>query len=99
MAQTLSAETAAQAVSALDGWTLSDDGASIARRWTFRDFAGALDCANRAGRVAEARNHHPDIRLGWGYCEIRFTTHDAGGLTQADLDAAAALDAAMAAKG
>ena len=46
--------------------------------------------------MAEQRNHHPEIRLGWGFCRITFTTHDAGGLTQADLDAAAALDAALA---
>lgn len=90
----LTADEASAGVAQLDGWKVKDD--TIMRRIKTRDFADALRIANLAGEVAEQRNHHPEIRLGWGFCRITFTTHDAGGLTQADLDAAAALDAALA---
>lgn len=92
MAQKLTAEAAAAGVAQLEGWSLSGDARSISRRWEYKSFAPALRLANLAGAEAEARGHHPDIRLGWGYCEVMFTTHDAGGLTQADLDAAAGLN-------
>lgn len=87
--------TTEEAAALPEGWTLAEDGTSISRRWRFPDFAAALARTALVGKVAEARNHHPDIRLGWGYCEVRFTTHDAGGLTRADLDAAAAVEAAI----
>ena len=56
------------------------------------DFAGALSFAVRVGCLAEKRDHHPDLELGWGRARIVWSTHDAGGVTQLDLDAAAATD-------
>lgn len=97
MADLVSPENARRALAALEGWALSGDGTAITRRWQVKGFAAAMRLANVVAWQAEARNHHPDLRLGWGYCEVTFTTHDAGGLTQADLDAAAALEALVAA--
>lgn len=84
------------ALAALDGWTLSDDAAVISRRWPVKGFARAAQIANLAVWLAERQGHHPDIRFGWGYCEIAFTTHAAGGLTDNDLICAARLNALMA---
>ncbi len=39
---------------------------------------------NKAGEFAEEMDHHPDIKLGWGYAEFEITTHDRGGLTEFD---------------
>ena len=44
----------------------------------------------RVGLLSEKRDHHPDVALGWGRARIRWTTHDAGGITQLDLDLAEA---------
>lgn len=68
-------------------WKL-EDGKVIARSWKFPDFASALAFVVRAAMIAEKRNHHPDVELGWGKASLRFTTHDRGGLTQLDLDTA-----------
>ena len=38
--------------------------------------------------AAEKRDHHPDMELGWGKAKVAWSTHDAGGLTQLDLDLA-----------
>jgi 4a-hydroxytetrahydrobiopterin dehydratase len=46
------------------------------------------------GREAEAANHHPDILIhGWNHVRLSVTNHSAGGLTQADFDLAATIDA------
>ena len=91
MATTLTREQATEALADRPGWALSDDGTAISRRWKTRNFADALTLTNQVGEVAEAANHHPDITLGWGYCSVTFTSHDAGGLTNRDIAAAAQL--------
>ena len=52
--------------------------------------------ANLAAWLGNRLNHHPDVAFGWGYCTVTFTTHDAGGLTQADFAAAARLNDLLA---
>ena len=53
--------------------------------------ARAVQAANVAAWLGEREGHHPDVRFGWGYCEVSFTTHEAGGLTDNDLICAAKL--------
>ncbi len=81
-------------------WRLADDARSIARRFAFKGFAKPVHLVNLAAYQADRAGHHPDIRFGWGYAEITFTTHAAedgtGGLTDADLICAARLDRATA---
>jgi 4a-hydroxytetrahydrobiopterin dehydratase len=73
------------------GWERVAEGA-LARRFAFPDFATALAFTVRVGCFAEKRDHHPDVELGWGRARVLWSTHDAGGVTQLDLDAAAATD-------
>ncbi len=47
---------------------------------------------NRVFVLAEAANHHPDLLNSWTKVRIRFTTHDAGGLTARDFAMAAKVD-------
>jgi 4a-hydroxytetrahydrobiopterin dehydratase len=78
-------------VAAHPGWQRAGEGA-IARRYAFPDFAAALAFTVRVGCLAERRDHHPDVELGWGRARVAWSTHDAGGVTQLDLDAAEATD-------
>jgi 4a-hydroxytetrahydrobiopterin dehydratase len=73
------------------GWERAGEGA-IAKKFTFGDFGAALGFVVRVGCVAEKRDHHPDVELGWGRARILWSTHDAGGISQLDLDAAEATD-------
>ena len=66
----------------LRDWTVASD--KLARKYTFKNFAEALEFINKIGALAEAADHHPDILFGWGYAEIFITTHDAGGITERD---------------
>lgn len=71
-------------------WTREgDEIVKVAKR---AGFAGALCFVNDVGRLAEAADHHPDIDIRWDTVTVRLTTHSEGGLTQKDLDLAAAID-------
>lgn len=89
-------DDARQMLAQLDGWNLSDDGTTIRRRFEFKGFAKAVEMANLAAWLGNKQGHHPDIAFGWGYCEVVFTTHEAGGLTENDFICAARLDALVA---
>jgi 4a-hydroxytetrahydrobiopterin dehydratase len=73
------------------GWVRAGEGA-IAKHYKLPDFAAALAFVVRVGCLAERRDHHPDVELGWGRARVAWSTHDAGGVTQLDLDAAEATD-------
>lgn len=73
------------------GWARVGEGA-IAKQFAFRDFASALAFAVHVGCYAEKRDHHPDLEIGWGCARVLWSTHDAGGVTRLDLDAAEATD-------
>ena len=72
------------------GWVR--EGEAIVRSFALADFGAALGFAVRLGLVAEKKDHHPEILVGWGKARVLWTTHDAGGLTQLDLELAQATD-------
>ncbi|MCL2447327.1 MAG: 4a-hydroxytetrahydrobiopterin dehydratase [Polyangiaceae bacterium] len=87
----LDAHTVDAWIAAHPGWERAGDH-GIAKRYTFADFGSALAFAVRVGCLAEKRDHHPDIEVGWGRARLSWSTHDAGGVTRLDLDAAEASD-------
>ncbi len=74
------------------GWARSGEGA-IAKKYRFDDFATALAFTVRIGCYAEKHDHHPEVGVTWGSASVLWSTHDAGGVSQLDLDAAEACDA------
>lgn len=91
----LTLEQAKEHLSSLEGWSLSADGKEIHKRYEFSNFEQALAFVNRLGAVAEKKNHHPDLTLGWGYAGVTFTTHDIGGLHENDFAMAKASEIAF----
>ena len=92
----MNADAVRAALAGLLLWTLSYEGRAILRRVEVKGFARAAQLANVAAWLGEQQGHHPDVRFGWGYCEVTFTTHEAGGLTENDLICAAKLNAVLA---
>ena len=66
----------------------------LTRTFSFKDFAGSLAFVNRVGDLAEKAGHHPDIDIRYNRVRLALVTHDAGGLTTADFELAAAIDKA-----
>jgi 4a-hydroxytetrahydrobiopterin dehydratase len=86
--------TAAEAESRIgstSGWRLDSD--ALVKRFEFADFGESLAFVNKVGEIAEAADHHPDITFGWGYAELRTTTHDRGGVTDVDFALVEKIDA------
>lgn len=71
-------------------WTL--DGESLRRTFVFSDFTEAMGFVTRVAILAEKANHHPDIDIRWNKVTLVLTTHDAGGLTDRDVEMAEKID-------
>ena len=70
------------------------EGQKLVREWKLKDFNQAISFVNLIAGEAESANHHPDILVhGWNKVRLELSTHSEGGLTEADLALAAAIDA------
>lgn len=75
-----------------EGWTSQDD--AIVKDFAFPGFRAAIAFVNRVAEQADAARHHPDIEVHYDHVRISLSTHDAGGVTEKDVAAAAGIDAA-----
>jgi len=73
-----------------DGWTL--DGDEIVRVYEFDDYLEGVAFASEVGELAEEEFHHPEIRIRYEEVEVRFTSHEAGGVTEQDIELAELCD-------
>jgi 4a-hydroxytetrahydrobiopterin dehydratase len=78
------------------GWGLRDEARTITRRFRFPDYRTALAFADAVSMLAEETWHHPELVLGWGFCEVSLTTRKIGGLHEFDFVMAARIDALAA---
>ncbi len=79
-------------LAALPEWTPSRGGKAIARSFRFADFNEAFGFMTRVALLADKADHHPEWSNVYNRVEIELTTHDAGGLSQRDIDMARAID-------
>jgi len=63
-------------------------GDEITRSYEFDAYLDGVEFVDAIARIADEEFHHPEIVIGWREVEVRLTTHDAGGITEADLDLA-----------
>jgi 4a-hydroxytetrahydrobiopterin dehydratase len=90
----LDAEARAQLRSLLPDWRHDAQRDAITREFVFADFAQAFAFMTQVAIVAEKRDHHPEWSNVYNKVDVTLTTHDAGGLTQRDVDLAQFMDAA-----
>ena len=79
----------------VDGWDISKDNKQnffLNKRFNFRNFIESQEFINKVGEISEDEGHHPDISFGWGYAEIKITTHAIEGLSENDFILAAKID-------
>ena len=69
-----------------DGWKLSGDGKGLERSYSFKDFSEAFAFLTRVAMHAEKVDHHPEFTNVWNRVDFRLTTHDAGGVTERDVE-------------
>lgn len=69
-----------------EGW--ERDGDEIVRTYEFDDYLKGVAFASEVGELAEEQFHHPEIRIRYEEVEVRFTSHEAGGITTQDIELA-----------
>ncbi len=90
----------AEALKALPLWIAHDgDRPAITRRLTFTDFNAAFGFMTRVALLADKVDHHPEWSNVYNRVEILLTTHDAGGVTEKDVQMARFIDEAATATG
>jgi 4a-hydroxytetrahydrobiopterin dehydratase len=75
------------------------DGDAIVATIEAPDFPAAVRIVDAVAEEAERMNHHPDIDIRWRTTRWLLTTHDAGGLTQLDVELAHRIVEAARAEG
>jgi len=75
----------------LSGWERS--GAAIQKDFKRDDFVDSVRFVDSLVEPAEAMSHHPDVSISWDTVTVKISTHSEGGLTAADFELAAKIDA------
>jgi 4a-hydroxytetrahydrobiopterin dehydratase len=65
---------------------------AITRKFEFANFSEAFAFMTRVALLAEKMDHHPEWFNVYNKVEVTLSTHDAGGVTQHDIDMAKAMD-------
>jgi len=81
----------------LSGWTR--DGDALVATIEAPDFPAAIRLVDAVAEVAEQLNHHPDIDIRWRRTTWRLSSHEAGGITQLDIELAHRIGECAEAKG
>ncbi len=79
----------------VDGWDVLKNEKNtffLYKKFNFKNFLDSQDFINKVGRISEDEGHHPDISFGWGYAEIKITTHAIEGISENDFILAAKID-------
>ena len=79
----------------VDGWDITKDENEIfflIKKFSFKNFLESQNFVSIVGKIAEEEGHHPDITFGWGYSEVKITTHAIKGLSENDFILAANID-------
>ena len=79
----------------VDGWeVIKGEGELffLSKKFKFENFLKSQNFINEVGKISEEEGHHPDILFGWGYAEIKITTHAIKGLSENDFILAAKID-------
>jgi 4a-hydroxytetrahydrobiopterin dehydratase len=88
--------TAAQAAESLaevhDAWTLSADGKSIVREFSFPSFSRTIAFANAVAWIATVEGHHPEMTVSYSRCVVTYKTTAIDGLSDNDFICAAKID-------
>ncbi len=72
------------ALQTLNGWNYNDN--AIGKNFVFKDFNQAFAFLTRIALYSEKVNHHADWSGVYNRVNIKLSTHDAGGVSQKDID-------------
>ena len=71
-------------------WERDDD--EIVRVYEFDDYLDGVAFASAVGEIADEEFHHPEMIVRYDEVEVRLTSHEAGGITDRDVELAGRFD-------
>ena len=74
------------------GWEFSEDKIYLQKTFQFSNFIEAFSWMGKVAFLAEKINHHPNWTNVYNKVDISLSTHDAGGLTELDLEFANSIE-------
>ena len=86
----LSSEEISEELKNLPGWSIKDE--KLHKDFEFDDFNQAFGFMTRAAMHIEKLNHHPEWFNVYNKLTVDLMTHDAGGITQNDIELAKILN-------
>jgi len=75
-----------------DGWAYDENEEEIVRTYEFDNYLDGVAFATEVGELAEAEFHHPTIEIRYKEVEVRYTDHEAGGVSERDAEMAELTD-------
>jgi 4a-hydroxytetrahydrobiopterin dehydratase len=93
MPDLLDEDALASQLEALPGWEVVDG--KLHREIVLDDFVAAFGLMAQVAIAAEKLNHHPEWSNVYNRVTIDLVTHDAGGLTELDLELARRVNRAL----
>jgi 4a-hydroxytetrahydrobiopterin dehydratase len=78
------------AIAQLSEWKLVKD--KLNKTFKFKDFVTAFGFMTKVAIVSEKIDHHPELFNVYNHVTIDLTTHDAGGISNLDIDLAKKID-------
>ena len=90
MSDLLEEDEVAAVLKKFPDWEL--EGNALTRTVEFEEYMEGIDFVNLLADVAEDAQHHPDIQIRYTRVTLSLTTHDAGGITEADVELAQRID-------
>ncbi len=77
----------------LKDWTRKNG--RIRKTFTFKNYYQTVSFVNAVAWIAHQEDHHPEISFGYKNCEVIYSTHAIGGLSENDFICAAKVDALL----
>ena len=92
MTKKLEGTDRSNALASLIGWDELKDRNAITKNYQLSDFNAAFGFMSRVSIKAEKMDHHPEWFNVYNRVEVTLSTHDAGGVTQLDIELAKFMD-------
>lgn len=76
------------------GWREADG--AIEKTFAFKGWLETVAFVDALAWICHVEDHHPELRVSFDRCTVRFSTHSVGGISQNDFICAAKTDALVA---
>ncbi|MEM7747912.1 MAG: 4a-hydroxytetrahydrobiopterin dehydratase [Pseudomonadota bacterium] len=93
MTSKLTGDTRAAALASLTDWSEVEGRDAISKSYKFKSFTEAFGFMTMAAIESEKADHHPEWFNVYNRVDVTLSTHDAGGVTEKDINLAQKMDA------